>query len=254
MTQSAGLGIICALTSEAATLAQRVRPNRIHALPGIGAMMLAGMGEENAERAARQLLAAHPTCALISFGVAGALDPALQSGQLLCPQQVLDHQGRRFDTALQQGLWYQSLPQAEQSALITGGTLLGVVDAVASAAKKQQLHQQSGAQAVDMESAAIARVAAEQQRPFMVLRAIIDAAQDDIPEKVINAVDQYGRPGVRLASLLLSPEQLLMLPRLARQSALAHQQLHAIAARLPALATLFRMAGKQPAEQAAQAR
>lgn len=251
MATTTGLGIVCALASEAATLTVRPRPQRVTPLPGIGAMILCGMGADNAERAARLLLQDAPGCTLLSWGLAGALDPVLPSGQLLCPEQVFDPHGARYPCTRPPAGWHQSLPPPLSSQLLTESTLLSVTDTVSSSQEKRRLFEQSGAQAIDMESAAIANVAADQQRPFMVIRAIVDRAEDDIPASIVNAVDQYGSPGVRLARLLMAPTQLLRLPKLARQSALAHRQLRAMAGHLPALAAQLAMADQAAFRQTA---
>jgi hypothetical protein len=79
---------------------------------------------------------------VVSAGACGALAPALAVGALVVPTVVLGPDGGRWPTA--------SLPR-----LGADGALLTVGDVVESAAQKARLWMETGALAVDMESAPI---------------------------------------------------------------------------------------------------
>jgi adenosylhomocysteine nucleosidase len=157
--------------------------------------------------------------ALVSFGVAGGLDPALRPGTVLVPQMVLTD-GRHVptDPALNQRL-------GRQSEVI----LLGADRIVASAAAKTALFTATRAGAVDIESGAVALVASRHGIPFAVLRAICDPAERDLPPAALIAPNRRG--GIRLAriigSVLKQPAQLPYLPMLAADAAAAHRALRA---------------------------
>ena len=51
-----------------------------------------------------------------------------------------------------------------------------------SPSKKKAAFEVAGAMAVDMESAAVAAIAAAHQLPFVALRVIIDTASDALPQ------------------------------------------------------------------------
>ena len=108
---------------------------------------------------------------LVSFGLAGGLDPALAPGTLLLPEVVLLPDGRALPV---DGAWRRRaaalLPQAGSAALV------GSDRAVASVAGKAALRASSGAGAVDMESHAVAAAAVAAGLPFLVIRAIADPA------------------------------------------------------------------------------
>ena len=83
---------------------------------------------------------------LVSFGIAGALDPALEIGTLLDATRVVDEDG----TVLWEGE-----PLGIASARV--GTIVGASRIVDDPAERERLRRATGADAVDMESGALAR-------------------------------------------------------------------------------------------------
>jgi adenosylhomocysteine nucleosidase len=153
---------------------------------------------------------------LVSFGFAGGLDHALRPGQVIVPETVLlDGETRRCDTAL---------------ARIFGGPtrhmLLGGSAVAADAAAKQALRQ-FGAQAIDLESRGVVRVALQRGVPFAVVRAICDPAERTLPPAALFALDTNGTIGISrvIGSLLHQPAQVPDLLRLARDAAAARKGL-----------------------------
>jgi adenosylhomocysteine nucleosidase len=169
-----------------------------------------------AEAAVRGAVAGGAT-ALLSFGLAGGLDPALRPGDVVVPSAVLSGDAVFVaDPALM--------------AWLGGGTphrLLGADQVVASAAEKRQLRQATGAAALDVESGAVARIAAGHGLPFAVLRAICDPAGRDLPPVALAALDRQGAIGIGrvLARLLAQPRQVPALLRLAADAAAARRAL-----------------------------
>jgi adenosylhomocysteine nucleosidase len=117
---------------------------------------------------------------VISAGACGALDPALAVGALVVPGLVLGPDGARWPTA--------ALPR-----LASGGALLTVADVVESAAHKARLWMETGALAVDMESAAIMAWARERGVTAAVVRGVSDDAERGIPAALAAAVGEDGR-------------------------------------------------------------
>lgn len=150
---------------------------------------------------------------LLSFGLAGGLDPALGPGAVLVPRAVLlDAERWEADGALMARLGGA-----------TPGVLYGGGQVVASAAAKAALHARTGAVAVDLESAAVARVARQHGLRFAVLRAVCDGAGRDLPRAALVALDGAGRiGGLRVAAAALArPWQVPELVRLAGDAARA---------------------------------
>lgn len=120
---------------------------------------------------------------LVSFGLAGGLDPALRPGDVLVPERVLSDAGSwAADPALR-----RALGPGRADPVFGGGTVL------ATAAAKRDLHARTGAAAVDLESAAVAEVARHHGLPFAVLRAVCDPASRDLPLAALVALDGGGR-------------------------------------------------------------
>jgi adenosylhomocysteine nucleosidase len=138
--------------------------------------------------------------ALISFGLAGGLDPALRPGTVIVPSVVLSD-GERL--AVDAGL-------AARFGGITGQVIRAGPRVVTSAAEKQGLFATTGAQAVDLESGAVARVALAYGLPFVVVRAICDPAERDLPAAALVALDPDGAIGLGavMRSVLRRPGQI----------------------------------------------
>jgi len=134
-----------------------------------------------AEHAARYLIA-QGAKALISFGLAGGLDPALSAGAILVPHAVIA-EGQRFaaDGSL-----------AHRLGGPTAHVLLGTADIATTPTTKQRLWRETGASAVDLESGAVARIAAEAGLPFAVLRAVCDTTNHALPPAALAALDSGG--------------------------------------------------------------
>ncbi len=216
-------GIVAALTFEARSLGH----HNGHTLVSVS-----GIGADNAARAARSLAAAG-AAALLSWGVAGALDPSLRCGTVVLPLEVLAA-GTRFQT---DRLWHQGVARALQGKItLASGALLTSEVAVVAAAHKGRVFQHTGAVAVDMESAAVAGVAAELALPFLALRVILDTAHDSLPDSVVRSFQAPSSAaagvsttpaGPRIWPLLCAPGDWGGLLRLAAQYRVAARALGA---------------------------
>ena len=185
-----------------------------------------GGGTPAGARAAAERLVAEGATALVSFGLAGGLDPALPAGALLVPFAVVaDGAWLAADLTLATALGGPTTRQA----------LVSVAAIVASATAKARLWHETGAAAVDLESGMVAEVARERALPFAVLRAICDPGTQGLPPAALTAMDAEGRIGMGrvLAALARHPGQLAALLALARDAAAARR---ALAARIAALA------------------
>lgn len=155
--------------------------------------------------------------ALVSFGLAGGLDPALRPGAVVIPSAVVsDRQALPADAAL--AGWFGGF---------TDHKLLGGFSIVVDPAEKQRLFAQSGAHAVDLESAPVARIAQAHGLPFLVVRAICDPAERGLPPAALVALDAQGGIGFGsvLRSIMTQPGQIPGLVMLARDAANARRAL-----------------------------
>jgi adenosylhomocysteine nucleosidase len=226
----APVGVVVALAEEARALSgRRVAPLARATLAGGVRLAVAGMGRERAEHAASELVRGGAR-ALLSFGVAGGLDPGLRAGALLAPARVRAADGELFEVDPAWRAWL--LARLARAAPCPADLLEGRA-VVAEPAAKACAFRASGAAAVDLESAAVARVARDAGLPFAVLRAVCDAADETLPDAALRALDADGRarPGALLRSLARDPRQVAALVRL-RRSFLRAQRSLARAARL----------------------
>lgn len=136
---------------------------------GLGASRL----EERAARCATPAL-------VISAGACGALSPDLREGQLVVPEAILLESGARYPTAPLTGY-----PRR--------GTLLTVGRVVESPSAKARLWVETGAVAVDMESAVILEWAQRRGVPAAVVRGVSDTASRAVPADLASVVEPDGR-------------------------------------------------------------
>jgi hopanoid-associated phosphorylase len=153
---------------------------------------------------------------LVSFGIAGALAPNLKPGDIILSTEVID-EDRRWLTG--ESLLARIPELVEQIGAIEG-PVLGARMVVATKADKRRAWQETGAIAVDMESAVVARAAAALGIPFLVLRAIADPATRALPPAALLPLADDGTPDVRrvLGSVMRRPQQLPTLLAVAREA------------------------------------
>ena len=136
--------------------------------------------------------------ALLSFGLAGGLDPSLRPGALIVATAVIAPGGERWETDRD---WREAMLAALPSSRPTSCLLAGSDRPIATVADKRRLFEATGACAVDMEGHAVARVANECGLPFAALRAVADPADRAIPEAALRGLGADGR--LRVAAVLL---------------------------------------------------
>jgi adenosylhomocysteine nucleosidase len=133
-----------------------------------------GIGVESARRAAEAVIALYRPALLQSVGFAGSLNRSLHIGDIVEPAVVLDaRDGSRVKI------------EGGQGTLVT-------FMAVASAGQKANLAKAYGAQAVDMEAAAVAAAASAHGIRFGATKAISDEFDFDMPETA-RFIDAQGR-------------------------------------------------------------
>jgi adenosylhomocysteine nucleosidase len=222
-------GVVAALDVEARTLGPAVRRHDGLSSLGDGTLLaVSGMGGPLAAIAARRLVDAGVS-GLMSFGMAGGLDPRLRSGCVVVPDEIISRDGGRFVTA---DAWRERIGAAVARArAVATGKLLSSPTVIDTVAGKAAAYRDTGAVAVDMESLAIAEVAAAHGVPFVALRVIVDTAMDALPGAVV-AASREGRVSIRrlLGGLAAAPLDLVALLRLLRRYRAATRSLVAAAA------------------------
>ena len=178
----------------------------------------------------RRLLeeSAEGATAVLSFGIAGGLDMALECGALVVATRVRAPGGAwPADT-----VWSSALVRASGARL---GVVAGANKIVAAPDGKRSLRLMTGALVVDLESAVAAAFAASRGLPFAVLRAVADTAEETLPRAAAVGLTRTGRPapGRVAMALLRRPSEFPALVQVAKRSRTALEALAKAARNLP---------------------
>jgi adenosylhomocysteine nucleosidase len=185
------------------------------------------IGGGGAPGAALALVAVDPAAVdlWVCFGLAGGLDPALNPGDLVLADTVVDGAGRVLPPP--DGCLASALGAPRRATCLAGDAL------IQTAAAKASVFAATGAALVDLETGALAAWTSAAGLPYAVLRAVADPAGFDLPP--VAAVPlRAGRPDALAvaANLLRHPGQWPALPSLARASEAAFRALEGAAREL----------------------
>ncbi len=144
-----------------------------------------GVGPDRAGDFTRNLLEHHAPGLVCIAGLAGGLAPDLRMGQVIAPGEVIDgRDGRAFTPSV----------TGDETTLVTVAKSAGTPD------EKAVVREHFDADAVDMETAAIAAVCEEAGVPWLCLRAISDRANETLPARWLGLVDATGRSRTKSAA------------------------------------------------------
>lgn len=202
-------------------------------------MRAAGASAARAERLALEMAGAG-AAGLVSFGIAGGLDPALAPGTLVLADAIVPPDGNGLPT---DPAWRRALGEALAAGGLAphSGTVAGSDAALTTAAGKAALFATTGACIVDMESHGVARAAGAAGLACIVLRAVADPAGRALPPAALAGLRPDGGIDVigLLAALVKDPRQIPGLVALAGNARAATAALSgAVACALTALAEL----------------
>jgi adenosylhomocysteine nucleosidase len=175
----------------------------------------AGMGAHRASLAVEAALTHGPASELISVGWAGACDRRLSVGDVIHPAIVIDAKtGERF---------FLAEPGSAEAPEI-----LVTVANPAGAIEKQRLGTSYCASAVDMEAAAVARIARAREMPFHAIKAISDDADFELPhmERFSSPSGQFREAAFGL-HVAIRPKLWSPVMTMAKSSKLAAERLQA---------------------------
>jgi adenosylhomocysteine nucleosidase len=211
------IGFVCGLADE-----RRI----IQHLPGDVLSAVSGARAAQAKARAAELVAGRAQ-ALVSFGLAGGLDPALRAGDLV----VSAHVTAADATVRGDAVWAERVRARLTTDVAHAGAVLGETTVMSSPGTKAQAFARTGARAVDMESVAVARAAEAAGLPFIVVRAIADTAAHSVPAYTAAAIDDEGRTqiGAVLRGAVANPMSLVTLWTLATASRAAYATLRSVA-------------------------
>jgi adenosylhomocysteine nucleosidase len=165
-----------------------VQEARIAAGPGM--IVICSSSDPRQLRSLLATLDASTFRGVISFGVAGGLDPTLKSGDIVVATEVMAGDTRWLaGSALNEELIANAALGRRR---VVRGGLAGVEHVVAGIAKKAALWMETGAAAVDMESHIAVAYATDANLPFAALRVISDPANRALPALARDAIKPNG--------------------------------------------------------------
>ena len=184
-----------------------VQEARIAAGPGMA--VICSSSDPQQLRALLTVLDPTTIRGVISFGVAGGLDPTMKSGDVVVATEVMAGDAR----------WLAGLTLNEDLVAsvalggrrIVRGRLAGAEEVVVARHVKAALHSETGAAAVDMESHIAADYAAKAGLPFAALRVVSDPAHRALPSSAMAAIKPNGDIDLRkiMRSVVRNPMTLL---------------------------------------------
>ena len=187
------IGFIAALASECASL----RRHRPRAAPWL--VVQSGPGAARAADGAARAVDSGAGL-LVSWGLAGGLGPAVAPGTVLLPRRVLEPGAEPLPV---DAVWHARLCNLAGELALEQGDLLTAPAVLESPAAKRAAAAATRAVAVDMESSAIAAVAARANVPFVALRVVVDGFDDTLPPGTARWIDARGHrrltPALRAA-------------------------------------------------------
>jgi len=187
------------------------------------AILLTGIGCQNAERTVCEFLANNSPKLMLACGFAGGLNPALKLGEVVF--ELPDSEIR-------------DLPSAIRSSLLAAGAKPATffcTDRIATAvADKSKLRAETGADAIDMESAAIHAVCRKRGIPCATVRVISDPANENLPLDFnrLSKPDQSLDCGKLFLAIAKSPGKIGALMEFQKNTRFAARQLAAVLAQI----------------------
>ncbi|MFZ0829095.1 MAG: hypothetical protein WAO02_16905 [Verrucomicrobiia bacterium] len=200
-------------------------------------VLVTGIGRKNAEKAVRELLPSSSPKLVLTCGFAGGLNPDLKLGEVVFETRFPSSSRRE---SAQTGIGSQSEPThvGGYDQFVAAGAKPArffCADRIATTvAEKKRLRAETGADAVEMESAAIHAVCRERGIPCATVRVISDTAGEDLPLDF----NQLARPDKNLdygklaLAVLKSPGKIGALLKLQKQTRFAAERLAEVLARV----------------------
>jgi adenosylhomocysteine nucleosidase len=189
VTATGLIGVVAALPEEMAPLqrsldrTRKLRLGRSRVVEGrLGEQrlvtMASGDGATRASRGLESLITDFDLEAIFAIGIAGGLSTDLEVGDVVVAGRVTNGEGV---VPAPDDLWRARATGLEG---VVEGSVHSHEEIAIDPVAKGRLWEQTGrtgSQVVDLESASYARVAAAQQVPFLVLRAVSDSATEALP-------------------------------------------------------------------------
>ena len=135
---------------------------------------------------------------IILAGLAGALRADISKGSAYVATRVIDDAGHSWHPT---GIAEGDLPGPSDP------TIISTLHTITTTQDKRALAERSGADLVDLESAAFAEAASAAGRRWVIVRGVSDGLHDTLPEDIDEWVDEQGRTRTKavIAAILRRP-------------------------------------------------
>ncbi len=211
------IALVTATDAELRPIRRRLKLGRVRRLRFAGDVAgkrviaaVTGPGQMRATAMVERLLTQHGITRLVHFGFAGGLNPGLVTGELLRIGQVIAPTERPIELAA-----------------VRPHTLLTMDQPIYSVAHKASTWAQYNADAVDMESHAVAAVCEQSGVRYTAVRAVSDPADVALPPGALAMLHDDGRTDLIGAAMFVAfnPLRIGPLMRLSQDAGLAGQTL-----------------------------
>lgn len=195
------------------------------------AVVATGIGHLRALETARLAFEVMPAPEMvIGAGVVGALSYGLRPGDIVLADRVIHKQDDDAEAQHVAAVHETHLRDVGRYLKVAGldystGALLTSHRVLVSGDEKRRAKDETGAIAVDMETAALAMEAVSRGLPFAVLRTVLDHIDDEITGAEMTDEQGRVRPFRATAHLMRHPTTVLKLPKLLRNMTIASESL-----------------------------
>lgn len=176
---------------------------------GSNTEVITGAMREDELRAKLAALDTSKVGALISFGVAGGLDPSVKVGDMVVPDTII-YNNRTWRASPE--LSREIRLKLERAGIFAHrGPIVGVEGLTQGRADwREQFRRTTGADAVDMETHIAAEFAESRDIPFTAIRAISDTVGQTLPPAAMLPLNENGgvRMNLVIGSILWNPGQI----------------------------------------------
>jgi len=174
-------------------------------------VLVTGIGRRNAEKSVRDFLDGNSPELILTCGFAGGLNPDLKPGDV-----IFEIGNRKSE------IGNELLAAGARPAKFFCANRIAV-----TVAEKKELREETGADAVEMESEAIQTVCQERGIPCITIRAISDRADEDLPLDFnrLSKPDQSLNYGKLFLAIAKSPGKIGALRRLQKNAKFAAERL-----------------------------
>jgi len=173
--------------------------------------METGVGRQRTERALEWLLSrpllgnvAYRPRVVLSAGFCGGLRDDLRTGDVVLATEVVDESAGRWPTT-----WPGELPGGRWNPPLHRGRLLTAAHLAGDPEAKRALGRQHDAMAVDMETAALARLCTAAEVPFGCVRAVLDESATPLSPRLVSLLSGGRVSPWRLAAALARSPRLV---------------------------------------------